>query len=128
MSLSDWEYSISLVRLSWESNSFHATNSFASEVDALSRLSTRVENVSDDMIANMFLEAMSDHVSNVEQSSEIMQGSQPNSLRASSDSANSVDGTATNLGNVWPPLDALVIALGDWPNSNREQATSSNIK
>ena len=71
---------------------------------------------------------MSDNVSNAAQNSEMLQGSQPNSSRSSSDSANSVDGTATNLNIVWPPLDAFVISLGDWPNLNREQVTSSNIK
>ena len=32
----------------------------------------------------------------------------------------------TNRDNVWPPLKTSVIALEDWPNSNRERATSSN--
>ena len=76
----------------------------------------------------MFLDVMSDNVTNAEKSSEILQGSQPNSSRVSSDSANSGDGTATNIGNVWPPLDTSVIDSGDLLNSNREQATSSNIK
>ena len=35
----------------------------------------------------------------------MLQGSQPNTSRASSDSANIVEGTATNLGKVWSPLD-----------------------
>ena len=60
MSLSDWEYPRPLNSISWESSGFHATNPFASEVEVLSRLSTRDENVSDDVIANMFLDAMSD--------------------------------------------------------------------
>ena len=32
-----------------------------------------------------------------------------------------------NCGNVWPPMNNSAIAWGDWPNSNGEQATSSNI-
>ena len=106
---------------------FHVTNSSTSNVEALSRLSARVENVSDDVIVIMFLDVMSDNVSNAEQNSEMLQGSQPNSSRASSDSANSLEYTPTNL---WPPVYASVIAsgAGDWPISNREQTTSSNTK
>ena len=43
----------------------------------------------------------------------MLQGSQPKSSRASSYSANSADGTATNPSNVWPPLKASVTAFGD---------------
>ena len=110
-----------------EPSGFHVTNPFTSSVEALSRLSARDDKVSDDLIANMFLDVRSDKVSNAEQNSEMLQGSQPNSSRATSDSANSVESTATNLGNVWPPLNASVIASRDWPNSNREQTTISNI-
>ena len=76
----------------------------------------------------MFLDVMPDNVSNAEQNSEMLLGSHQHSSRVSLDSANSVEGTVTNFGNVWPPLEASVIALGDWPNSNREQAINSTIK
>ena len=111
-----------------ESSGSLVTNPRTSIVEALSRFSAHVEKVSDCMFSNMFSDVMSDNVSNALQKTELLQGSQPNSSRASSDSAYSVDDTATNLGNVGPPLNASVIALGDWPNSNREQATSSSIK
>ena len=94
----------------------------------LSKLRARVENVLDDVIASMFLDVMSYNVSSAAQNSEMLQGSQPNSSQAFSHSANSVEGTVTNPNKAWPPLDASMIALGYWPNSNREQATSSNIK
>ena len=81
----------SLSEVTRESSSFHVTNPITSIVEALSRLSARVENVSDDVFANMFLDVMSNNVSNAEQNSEMLQGSQPNSSRASSDSANSSD-------------------------------------
>ena len=65
MSLSEWEYLRSLNELSWKFNGFHATNPFASDVEVLSRLNIPAENVSlDGMIARMFLDIMSDNVSN----------------------------------------------------------------
>ena len=71
---------------------------------------------------------MSDNESDAEQNSEMLQGSQPNTTQASSDSANIAEGTATSLGKVWSPRDTSVIALGNWPNSNRKQGTRSNNK
>ena len=95
----------------------------------LSRLDIQAEDVSsDDMIASMFLDIISDNVSNAEQNLQMAHSSQPKSSRASVDSADFANVTTKNRDSVWLPLDASVIALGDWPNSNREQATSSNIK
>ena len=111
-----------------QSSSFHVTNPFASEVEELSGLSARAEIAADDIIANMFLyDVMSDNMSNAEQNSQMAYFSQLNSSRTSSDSTNFVNGTAMNCGSVWPPMNNSAIAWGDWPNSNGEQATSSNI-
>ena len=122
------EYLKSLNESTRQSSGFHATNPFASDVEELSRLSARAEIAADDMIANMFLyDVMSDNVSIADQNSQMAYFSQLNSSRASSDSANFVNGTAMNCGNVWPPMNNSAIAWGDWPNSNGEQATSSNI-
>ena len=127
--MSELEYLIPLDELSWEYNAFHSTNPFASDVEELQRLSVHVERVTDDLNASMFLDdVMSDNVSNVEQNLQIAQASQPNSSRASLVSANPEEGTAVNLSSVWPPLNTSQIASGDWPNSNRELATSSNIR
>ena len=122
------EYPRLLNELSRVSSGFHTTNLFASDVEGLSRLSARIETVASlDVIASMFLDVMPDKVSNADQNSEILQFSQPNSSPASSDSANPVVGTDMNPGSIWPSLDASVVTLADWPNPNREQATSSNI-
>ena len=109
---------------------FHVTNLFASDVEELTRLSAaRAEIATGDMIPNMFLyDLMSDNISNAEQNSQMAFSSLPNSSRASSDIANLADGTAKNLSGVGPPLKTSENALGDWPISKREQATSSNIK
>ena len=123
------EHSKSLNKSDKQQSVFHVTNPFASDVEELPRLSARAEIAKDDMIANMFLyDVTSDNVSNAEQNSQMAFSSLPNSSRASSDIANLADGTAKNLGNVWPPLNTSEIALGDWSISSREQATSSNIK
>ena len=82
---------------------FHVTNLFASDVEELPRLSARAEIATHDMIANMFFyNVMSDNVSNAEQISQMAFSSIPNSSRAYSDIANLADGTAKNLGSVWP--------------------------
>ena len=123
------EHSKSLNESDKQQSVFHVTNPFASDVEELPRLSARAEIATDDMIANMFLyDVTSDNVSNAEQNSQMAFSSLPNSSRASSDIANLADGTAKNLGSVWPPLNTSEIALGDWSISSREQATSSNIK
>ena len=70
---------------------------------------------------------MSDNLSNVEQNSRIAQSSQQSSSQASSDSAELANKTPMNRNNVWPPLNTSVIMTGDWPNSNKELATSSDI-
>ena len=128
MSLSEWEYLIPLNEASWEIVGFHATNPFARDIEELSTLSTQAEMASPDVIAEMFLDdVMSDNLSNVEQNSRIAQSSQSNSSQASPDSAEIEIGTPMNRTNVWPPLNTSVIATGDWPNSNREIATSSDI-
>ena len=122
------EYLKSLNESNRQSSGFHVTNPFASEVEELSGLSARAEIAADDIIANMFLyDVMSDNMSNAEQNSQMAYFSQLNSSRTSSDSANFVNGTAMNCGSVWPPMNNSAIAWGDWPNSNGEQATSSNI-
>ena len=122
------EYSKSLNESNRQSSGFHATNPFASDVEELSRLSARAEIAADDMIANMFLyDVMSDNVSIADQNSQMAYFSQLNHSRASSDSANFVNGTAMNCGNVWPPMNNSAIDWGDWPNSNGEQAKSSDI-
>ena len=122
------EYLKSLNESNRQSSGFHATNPFASDVEELSRLSARAEIAADDMIANMFLyDVMSDNVSISDQNSQMAYFSQLNHSRASSDSANFVNGTAMNCGNVWPPMNNSAIDWGDWPNSNGEQAKSSDI-
>ena len=122
------EYLKSLNESNRQSSGFHATNPFASDVEELSRLSARAEITADDMIANMFLyDVMSDNVSIADQNSQMAYFSQLNHSRASSDSANFVNGTAMNCGNVWPPMNNSAIDWGDWPNSNGEQAKSSDI-
>ena len=122
------EYLKSLNESNRQSSGFHATNPFASDVEELSRLSARAEIAADDMIANMFLyDVMSDNVSITDQNSQMAYFSQLNHSRASSDSANFVNGTAMNCGNVWPPMNNSAIDWGDWPNSNGEQAKSSDI-
>ena len=116
--MSELEYLITLNELSWEFNAFHLRvgihgNPFASDVEELQRLSVHVERVTDDLNASMFLDdVMSDNVSNVEQSLQIAQASQPNPSRASLDSANPEGGTAVNLSSVWPPLNTSQIASG----------------
>ena len=122
------EYLKSLNESNRQSSGFHATNPFASDVEELSRLSARAEIAADDMIANMFLyDVMSDNVSIADQNSQMAYFSQLNHSRASSDSANFVNGTAMNCDNVWPPMNNSAIDWGDWPNSNGEQAKSSDI-
>ena len=122
------EYLKSLNESNRQSSSFHVTNPFARSVEELSRLSARAEIAADDMIANMFLyDVMSDNVSIADQNSQMAYFSQLNHSRASSDSANFVNGTAMNCGNVWPPMNNSAIDWGDWPNSNGEQAKSSDI-
>ena len=122
------EYLKSLNESNRQSSGFHATNPFVSDVEDLSRLSARAEIAADDMIANMFLyDVMSNNMSNAEQNSQMAYISQLNSSRASPDSAYFVNGTAMNCGSIWPPVNNSAIAWADWPNSNVEQATSSDI-
>ena len=102
-----------------QTNSFHVTNPFASDVEEIA---------AEGMIASMLLcDVMSDNESIADQNSQMAYFSQLNSSRASSDSANFVSGTAMNCGNVWPPMNNSAIDWGDWPNSNGEQDTSSDI-
>ena len=127
MSWSEWEYSIPSNEALWETNSFHATNPFASDIEDWHRLSTQIEVAPPDTITNIFLDdERSDNVSNAEQNLRIAQANQSNSSQASPDSAEIANQTPINNDSVWPPLNASVIATGDWPNSNREVATSSN--
>ena len=91
-------------------------------------LSTQAEIAPLDMIADLFLDdVMSDNVSNIEQNSQIARTSQANSSKMSSDSTELANETPMNHTNVWPPLNTSVIVTGDWPNSNKEVATSSDI-
>ena len=126
-SLSGCEYLIPVNETYRESHSFHANNPFASEVEEWYRLSTRAETAMDDMVTSMFLDhAMWDNVSNAEQNSRITHATQPNSPKASTDSADHANGTPRNRDSVWPPLNTSVIKVRDWLNSNRKRATSSN--
>ena len=73
---------------------------------------------------------MSDNVSNAEQSAEVSSASQLYSSRASTDSANPVDGAEkTRQYNAWPPLEVFNYSLDDWPYSNNrpvnEQSTTN---
>ena len=80
------------------------------------------------MIADLFLDdVMSDNVSNIEQNSQIAHTGQANSSKMSFDSTELANETPINHTNVWLPLTTSVIVTEDWPNSNREVATSSNI-
>ena len=56
MSLSECECLIPLNEGSRDSNTFHDTNPFASEVEDLYRLKTRAEMPIDDVVTNMFLD------------------------------------------------------------------------
>ena len=67
-----------------QTNSFHVTNPFASDVEELSRLSARAEIAAEDMIASRLLcDVMSDNVSIADQNSQMAYFSQLNSSRAS---------------------------------------------
>ena len=111
MSWSEWEYSIPSTEALWETNGFHATNPFASDIEDWHRLSTQVEVAPPDMIANIFLDdEMSDNVSNAEQNLRIAQANQSNSSQAFPDSGELVNQTPINSDNVWPPLNTSVIA------------------
>ena len=128
MSLSEWEYLRSSSETSDEYRGFHATNPFANDIEGLHTLSIQAGMASLNMTADLFLDdVMSDNVPNTMQNSQIAQASQSSSSQASPDSAEIEIGTPMNRTNVWPPLNASVIATGDWPNSNREAATSSDI-
>ena len=127
MSLSGWEYFIPLCEVPREPNKFNATNPFASDIEDWHRLGTQVEVAPPDAIAGMFSDdGMSDNVSKAEQNFRIAQSSQSNSSQASPDSAELANETPINSNNVWQPLNTSVIATGDWPNSNRELAVSSD--
>ena len=129
MSLSEWEYLLFASETSLESSEFHATNPFANNIEELHTLSTQAEIAPLDIIADLFLDdVMSDNVSNIEQNSQIARTSQANSSKMSFDSTEIANATPMNHTNVWPPLNTSVIVTGDWPNSNREVATSSDIK
>ena len=127
MSLSGWECFIPLREVPREPNNIHATNPFASGIEDWHRLGTQVEVAPPDAIADMFSDdGMSDNVSKAEQNLRIAQSSHTNSSQASPDSAELANETTINSNNVWPPLNTSVIATGDWPNSNRELAVSSD--
>ena len=98
-------------------STFHETNTFASDVEELSRLSARAENVKDNKIAIMFSEVMSDNESKTEQNTEIW--TMPEPSRASTDSANPM-----RPSNNWPPPDATKDELEKCPNSNKKQASN----
>ena len=128
MSLSEWEYLLFVSETSLESSEFHATNPFANNIEELHTLSTQAEIAPLDMIADLFLDdVMSDNVSNIEQKSQIAQTGVANSSKMSFDSTELANETPMNHTNVWLPLNTSVIVTGDWPNSNREVATSSDI-
>ena len=128
MSLSEWEYLLFVSETSLESSEFHATNPFANNIEELHTLSIQAEIAPLDMIADLFLDdVMSDNVSNIEQNSQIAHTGQANSSKMSFDSTELANETPMNHTNVWPSLNTSVIVTGDWPNSNREVATSSNI-
>ena len=128
MSLSEWEYLLFVSETSLESSEFHATDPFSNNIKELHTLSTQAEIAPLDMIADLFLDdVMSDNVSNIEQNSQIARTSQANSSKMSFDSTELANETPMNHTNVWPPLNTSVIVTGDWPNSNREVATSSDI-
>ena len=128
MSLSEWEYLLFASETSLEYSEFHATNPFANNIEELHTLSTQAEIAPLDITADLFLDdVMSDNVSNIEQNSQIARTSQANSSKMSFDSTELANATPMNHTNVWPPLNTSVIVTGDWPNSNREVATSSDI-
>ena len=128
MSLSEWEYLLFASETSLESSEFHATNPFANNKEELHTLSTQAEIAPLVITADLFLDdVMSDNVSNIEQNSQIARTSQANSSKMSFDSTELANATPMNHTNVWPPLNTSVIVTGDWPNSNREVATSSDI-
>ena len=97
-----------------ETSGFHATNLFINKVEPNPEWNAQVESTTAAVIANVFLDAMSDYVSNPEQSAEIASASQANSSRASPDSADPANGTeATPQRNAWPPLEVTDIDISD---------------
>ena len=66
-----------------ETSGFHATIPFINEVEPNPEQNAQVENTTAVVIENVFLEIMSDYVSDPEQSAEIASASQANSARAS---------------------------------------------
>ena len=128
MSLNEWEYPDPSNEVQWETNSFHTTNPFASDIEDWHRISILVESTPTNTTTDIFLDdEMSDNISNAEQNLRIAQANQANSSPASPDSAEIANHTPRNTDKAWPPLNTSVIASGDWPNSNREIASSSDI-
>ena len=79
MDLNEWEYLQPISESFREPSGLHATNPFARNVGTISHSNAHVENTMDAMIANTFLEVMSDNVSNANQNVELASMSQPES-------------------------------------------------
>ena len=83
ISLNEWEYSEPSNEVLWETNSFHATNPFTSDIEDWHRISIQVEATPTYTTADIFLDdEMSDNVSNTEQNLRIAQANQSNSSQA----------------------------------------------
>ena len=110
-----------------EPNRFHVTNPFASKIEKLGRSNASAERTMSTQTPTMFSEIMSDYIPNSEQNAEMAAISQPNSSRASPDSATLADGVKnTTRSNAWPPLEVSNYTLDEWPNSNIRQTCRQN--
>ena len=77
MSLNEWEYPESSNEVQWETNSFHTTNPFASDIEDWHRISILVESTPTNTTADIFLyDEMSHNISNAEQNLRIVQANQ----------------------------------------------------
>ena len=125
MDLSEWEDLQPIP--SWEPSALHATKPFARNLGTVSHLNAPTDDTTDATIAIVFLEIMSDNVSNADQNAELALASQTKSSRASPDSTNPVEATCQS--NVWPPVEVTGYSLDGCSNSNirlaNEQTTTS---
>ena len=105
-----------------ELRGFHTRNPFGSEIETVTRWNTLTENLLESTITDMFSELISDYIPNLEQNVKLVAATgQPDSLQASPDSTNPVDGAEnTTQNNAWPPLEVIDYSLDGWPNSNNK--------
>ena len=81
--MSEWGYLQPINESYREPSGLHATNPFEGDVETVSSSNARTEDAADAIIANIFLEIMSDNVSNADQIAEMASASHPEPSRAS---------------------------------------------